>query len=748
MARRMDLAVILAFVSAIFAMAVALTGAWGERRSVAHWTFAAGMLTFGIEGLLTGLSLDSVSPGEVLRWQSWRLVALSFLPGTWLVFSLSYARGNYREALKRHQVLLGSAFAAPIGLAVLLRPYLIGAVEMGRLGEWLVRVALPGFALNLIFLVSALVVLMNLERTYRAAVGTMRWRIKYMILGLALLFAVRAYCGSQVLVRQALSFQLQTVNAVALLLACLLILRSLMRAGHFETTVYPSRAVLHSSLTLMLAGVYLVIIGVLAKSLGSGASFTLRAFLLLVSLVVLTTVLFSDRARLVTRRFVSRHFQRPEYDYRSVWRGFTQATARQVEQPALCEAVVKLLSQVFQALSVSVWLVDERRQNLTFAASTFLSRSRAAPLALEAYDAIPVILALESNAEPVDLDASKETWAAAARRLHPSQFPEKGGNRVCVPIIGGLAAGDDAGWTRSPRGESPAAASAPDSGLAPAPAARELFGMIILGDRVGGVPYSTQDFDLLRSLSDQVAASLLNIQLSHKLAQAKELEAFQAMSAFFVHDLKNTASTLSLMLRNLPVHFDNPSFREDALRGISKTVTHINGLIGRLSLLRQELSINAAPADLCRVAEEAVKSLPPVAGVDLEVELPPSLLARIDPPRIQSVITNLLLNAREALAGGGRIRLGAAPANGWAVLTVTDNGCGMSPEFVQRSLFRPFQTTKKKGIGIGMFQCKMIVEAHHGRIEAESQPGRGTSFRIFLPLVTAGRHHPEQSHET
>jgi signal transduction histidine kinase len=58
----------------------------------------------------------------------------------------------------------------------------------------------------------------------------------------------------------------------------------------------------------------------------------------------------------------------------------------------------------------------------------------------------------------------------------------------------------------------------------------------------------------------------------------------------------------------------------------------------------------------------------------------------------------------------------------------------MSSDFVQRSLFRPFQTTKKKGIGIGMFQCQAIIEAHRGKIEVESAPGKGTTFRVLLPL--------------
>ncbi len=101
---------------------------------------------------------------------------------------------------------------------------------------------------------------------------------------------------------------------------------------------------------------------------------------------------------------------------------------------------------------------------------------------------------------------------------------------------------------------------------------------------------------------------------------------------------------------------------------------------------------------------------------------------------MSKVVTNLVLNAAEAVAvHPAKSRFETSQGNGWAVLAVSDNGCGMSPEFLSRSLFRPFQTTKKKGLGIGMFQSKMIVEAHGGQIEVESQPGKGTTFRVLLP---------------
>jgi putative PEP-CTERM system histidine kinase len=236
-------------------------------------------------------------------------------------------------------------------------------------------------------------------------------------------------------------------------------------------------------------------------------------------------------------------------------------------------------------------------------------------------------------------------------------------------------------------------------------------------------------------VGDQVAAGLLNAQLSQKLLQAKELEAFQTMSAFFVHDLKNTASTLNLMLQNLPIHFDNPDFRQDALRGMAKTCEHINHLISRLSLLRHDLQIKPVASDLSEVVAGALSHWDGIAGVTLVKDLRSCPATLLDQEQMAKVVTNLVINASEAISRSGEIRIETSQSNGWAVLLVADNGCGMTPEFLRRALYRPFQTTKKKGLGIGMFQSKMIVEAHGGRIEVESEARKGTTFRVLLPAL-------------
>jgi putative PEP-CTERM system histidine kinase len=261
------------------------------------------------------------------------------------------------------------------------------------------------------------------------------------------------------------------------------------------------------------------------------------------------------------------------------------------------------------------------------------------------------------------------------------------------------------------------------------------LGCAVLADRVNGLPYTVEELDLLKCMGDQIGATLLNLQLTNELMLAKELEAFQTMSAFFVHDLKNTTSSLGLTLQNLRVHFADPQFREDALRGIASTVARINLHIERLSLLRSKLELKPVQSDLNKLVTETLEHLNGMPGVELVKELQPLPNVVVDREQMQNVLTNLLLNAREAVGNEGQIRVETTQRDGRAVLSVTDNGCGMTPDFLRNSLFRPFHTTKKKGLGIGMFQSKVIIEAHRGYIQVESEPGKGTTFGVFLPLA-------------
>jgi len=674
-----------------------------RRRSIENAMFALCMAILAIETVCASISFGAPTPDRALRWQHYRLACAAMVPGLWLAFSLCYSRGNYREFLSQWRLPIAAAFAVPMLLAAGFGQGLLTGVSNLEPGtSWFIGLALPGKALHALILIGSVLILMNLERTFRTAVGIMRWRIKLFMLGLGVLFGARLYTSSQAILFSGMHPSLATLQAGALLIACLLMTVSALRSGLAEIDVYPSHALIYRSLTMLVAGVYLLVVGVLAKvasALGGDIGFALKALYILLALVGLTLLLLSDRIRQRTQLFVSRHLRRPLYDYRKVWAAFTERTTSCVERTELCQAVAGLIAETFNVLSVTVWLMDPNRQKLVFGASTSLTEGKAAELLDIGDDFAALTAALCDHPQPIDIDRSKAPWLETLKRCNPDYF-HKGGNRVCIPLV----------------------------------AAGQVQGLITLADRVSGVRFLLEDYDLLKCIGDQVAASLLNLQLSRKLLEANELETFQAMSAFFIHDLKNTASTLSLMLQNLPVHFNNPAFREDALRGIGKAAAHINELIGRLTLLRHGLRIQSVETDLNQLVQASLVHLNGAAGIEVITDLEPVPRLRLDPDQMGKVFENLLLNAREAVGAGGQIRIGTSRGDGWAVVTVADNGCGMSTQFMSQNLFRPFQTTKKKGLGIGMFQSKKIVEAHCGRIEVESKQGQGTVFRVRLPL--------------
>lgn len=691
------------FVAAGLAFLLALGVALRSRTEAPRWAFVAAMLTLAAEAFCSGMATQANTPLSSLSWQQHRLVALALFPSTLWLFSVTY--GRYRDTawLRRHAWIFVLLCLLPVSLALIHRDDLLSflprAKDVTRAPvlylEW------NGMTLMMSVLITSIVGLLNLERTFRAAVGTTRWRVKYIVLGFAVILGARLYTSSQALLFRILEAPLESLNAAALLIGGLLLLRGLLRTGHFDLQVYPSQAVLHHSLTFLVAGAYLVIVGGLARLatvLGRGLDVTVGAFLVLAALVLLALFLQSDRARLQLRQFVSHHFQRPLYDYRNVWRKFTEGTAAHVDQEDLARSLVRLISEVFQALSVTLWLCDEKGEHLRNVASTQALPTSGAHDAPSEESVRQMLQHLRTQRDPIDFEEVRGDWADTLRSLHPRVFPH-GGHRVLVPLFGRTS----------------------------------LLGLITIGDRVGGATFLIQDLEMLKCVGDHAAANLLNRQLSQQLVQNREMAAFQTMATFFIHDLKNAASTLTLMLQNFPKHWEDPSFRADALRGIDRTVTHINQLIVKLSQLRHEQKLNLEPTDLNALVREVVERLDRKEGVRIELKLGELQPQPLDRDQIGKVVTNLVINAIEAVGVKGEIAVATSVQAGHSTLTVTDNGCGMSEAFLRDSLFRPFQSTKKGGIGVGMFQSKTIVSAHGGRLEVASRPGHGTTFTLTLP---------------
>ena len=143
------------------------------------------------------------------------------------------------------------------------------------------------------------------------------------------------------------------------------------------------------------------------------------------------------------------------------------------------------------------------------------------------------------------------------------------------------------------------------------------------------------------------------------------------------------------------------------------------------------------PASLNEVVLRTLELLQPELdnrGLHVRTRLAHELpLTPIDPTQIQQVLLNLVKNAMQAMTRGGTLTLQTGEGSDGVWVSVSDTGGGIPQELLNR-IFEPFYTTKKKGSGLGLMIVQRIVRAHGGRIELESQVGRGTSFRIWLPL--------------
>ena len=691
----------LPFVAGMFSLLLAGVSVVRRQPSPATWFFSAGMIALGVDSLLTGLVLRAAGPTQTVRWLLASAVVKCFIPVIWLAFSLTYSRTDYRELLHRWRAALVFVGVVPIALLVAIREQLIQLVP-GEGTESVIRLEFGPMAgvLNATLLVAFVFILMNLEQTFRAAVGTMRWRIKYVVLALVVIFGARLYVRGQVMLFSAPDISLWPIEAAALLIGCLFLTLAYTRTGWREIDVHPSSAVIRSSLTIIIVGGYLFVVGVLAvlvRRFGGAEFFQLQAVVALAGMAGLAILLLSDRLRQRLHAFVTRHFSKAQHDSVRVWALFSQRLASVTDEAALCAVAAKLVSETFNVLSVTVWLRNEETGQLVLGHSTGSRASQGSADTLT-----PAVAAgIQQLASPFDLDTVDEEWAAELRRHNPASFPH-GGNRLGISLLSGS----------------------------------QNLGVLVLADRINAATYTAEELELLKCIGDQITSVLLNLRLAGELARGKEMEAFRTMSAFFVHDLKNAAASLNLMLKNLPVHFDDPQFRQDALRGIGNTAQRIDDMINRLSAVRQHTETIRADTDLNQIV---VNTLAGVDMKDVEVvrdlgTVPP---IRADRDQIRSVVANMVLNAREALGADGRIEVRTQHRGDRVVLSVIDNGCGMTPAFVRDSLFRPFQSTKKKGLGIGLFQSRAIILAHGGGVHVESEVGKGTRFHASFPVSGA-----------
>ena len=700
----MDFNTGLSFVAAGVTIAVIAVSIYRGPRSFVQGIFAAGMTLLALEAALTGFAYNAKALSEFLFWQRQLYIISSVVPAVWLMFAISFSRTNYAEQVSRWKWVLLLAAAAPLSLILLFNQDFISLVLAPHDSQTLfIRIGWAGYLWHVLSVIISIAILMNLERTFRHSTGHIRWQTKFMFLGIGGIFAIRLFTDSQVVLFNGVDTGLYIVDLGALLIADLLIFRSLFRGKPLDSGIQLSHQFLYTSFTVLIVGAYFISLGVVAWILLRFEwikNINLIVFLIFITIIALAAFLLSDRLRTKRKRFISRHFKRPQYDYQKIWGDFTERTASVTKTDELCSIIVKMVSDTLQILSVSIWLVDEKQEQLSFGGSTVFTAVQFEEMDYFRQGGLKLIRAMNTQNMPVDLKGREDDWVSDLARTYPLETKESQ-IRYCVPLK----------------------------------AAGLLIGIMTLSEKVFYESLTFEESELVKTISDQAAASLLSLRLSERLRQTKELEAFQTMSAFFMHDLKNLASKLSLVTQNLPKYMDNPDFQADALKTMTQSVAKINKMSSRLSLLSQKIDLSFRETGINDLIAVSIHDLKEYVKVPVHQSYQENLpLLMIDQEQMHKVFENLFMNAYDATGSDGRISVATVLQDNWVEVSISDSGCGMSKEFMENNLFRPFQTTKKQGMGIGLYHCKTIIDAHGGKLSAESEEGKGTTFRILLPL--------------
>lgn len=622
------------------------------------------------------------------------LAAICLCAAAGLAAAWSVERDEPREGLRRKRVWLSASGAAGAACAASLLVPAATAAGAAVPPEGMVIVGPAGYAAALYLLACSVGALAGLEQTLRSSAEHVRWENKFLLLGMAGSFACMIYIASGVLLYPPrltlLSLRSLQLFPAIFLVSCALIAVSWLRSSG-RARVVVSHGVVYSSITLLGVGLYLIVSSLVITWAGrrGGAAFPIETLLFLLALLALAVALLWTDMRHRAKLWIRRNLLAGGYDYRAYW---LEAGERiqSVQQPEVAAAALaEIVQRALGSVDVSVW-VRLREPN----------RLR--------------LLAARSGVEhllPHEVTGIAEKFIDLQEPIGADEMRKVASDPQLEAFLGQTVA----------------------AVLVPLQSSGQLTGLLCVGADRSGKPYGWEAREFLGALGRHAAAEFHKADLLARLVQAKESEAFRTFSTFLLHDLKNFASTLSLIARNAEKHSDNPDFRQDAFRSIFQTAEKMKRLCNTLRAFSAPPAADLKTGDLNHVVRESADNFKGELGERLLLELEELPAVALDPEEMSRVVQNLLLNAREAIGPDGIITIRTRRLDGRVELSVEDNGRGMDGEFMQKGLFQPFRTTKSDGLGIGLFQCKKIVEAHRGSIAVESEAGRGTIVRVTLP---------------
>jgi putative PEP-CTERM system histidine kinase len=577
-------------------------------------------------------------------------------------------------------------FATPVLVLMLTGILLALLPETASLG-------LPAQAGRVVMILLAVLGCLMLENLYGNATADSRWHINLLTIGIGaiLLYDIVLYADAA-LFRRASPVLLLARPLVDMLVAPLIALAA-GRNRRWLADIQVSRNVIFYSSTLLVSGLFLLSIGAageILRNIGVAWGSVLEIALVFGAIVFVTVIFTSGRARSQIRLFFIKNFFAYRYDYRKVWLGFIDTlSSPSFPDEQLRVRVIRAVADTVDTPGGSLWLRDGDDTAFAQVATWNL---------------------------PVAGGPVESGFAAAFRDGHwifEFARPEPG---VAVPDM----------LARTPR----IWLAVPLSYLG------RLLGFILLTEPRAAIPLNWENYDLLRIAGRQVASYLAEEQAARALVEARQLQAYGERFAFVVHDIKNLVSQLSMVVSNGERHAGDPDFQQDVLETVRHSVTSMNRLLAQLRANRAaEPAETVVPA---LVVKEFLKTWRPRKPVHARlVHDGGNAPVKIGRDAFASALRQLLDNAAEVSPDGAEVRIEVRHESDRAIIDVCDTGDGMSASFIANQLFKPFRSTKEGGYGIGAYQTRALVRAARGELLVLSEPGRGTTMRIILPVEPA-----------
>ncbi len=546
------------------------------------------------------------------------------------------------------------------------------------------------------------VAMVLLEQFFRNALEDSRWNIKPICIGLAGAFGFDVYLYSEAVLFNRMDGDAFAIRGAVHAMVVPFLVLSTLRRSDWLSKIQISRTAAFHSATLMFAGLYLLFIsgvGYYVRFFGGDWGRALQLGLVFIGLVVLAVLGFSGSMRARLRVFLGKHFFRYRYDYRDEWLRFTQTLAAKNSPQEMGDQVIGGLANMLDSPGGGLWMKNRGEATYVQTARWNIAQSTA----------------LEDAGSPLCEFLRSSGWVVNLEEYR--SFPRRYGQLVLPQ------------WLQD----------TPQAWLiVPLNVANDMIGFVVLAKARAHIDVNWEVNDLLKTAGRQAASFLALMQATEALLDVRKFDAFNRMSAFVVHDLKNIVTQLSLMMKNAKRLHNNPEFQQDMLLTVENS-------LDRMRQLMLQLREGATPpgtavgVDL----EAIVRRIAKVAaerGRLLELDVAEPLVTRGHEERIERIVGHMVQNAFDATDAEGRVWIKLDRSRGQAMIEVGDTGHGMSQEFVRERLFKPFQTTKKAGMGIGAYESFQYVQELGGKIAVDSQLNRGTIVTVLLPLFEIQRH--------